>query len=202
MEPARKIQSGTESNHYTQRLQNLSGAQWKRLLNVQAPYQWNLRRLQLGATLDVGCGIGRNSSSLGFGSVGVDHNPFSIEQCRRQGIEAYLSDDFFARFPEGSRLFDSLLIAHVFEHMSFEQDVAVLKQYTPYLKPRGRAVFITPQEAGYASDSTHVEFMPFERLKQIAQAAGLSTERAYSFPFPRFVGRFFKYNEFVLVARK
>ena len=202
MEPARKLEGGTETDAYTERLQTLSGARWKRALNVQAPYQWNLRRLSLGATLDVGCGIGRNSGSLGLGSVGVDHNPFSIEQCRRQGFEAYLSDEFFARFPAGTRLFDSLLVAHVFEHMSFAQDVEILKQYTPYLKPRGRAVFITPQEAGYASDATHVEFMPFERLEEIARAAGLSPERAYSFPFPRFVGRFFKYNEFVFVSRK
>ena len=32
----------------------MTGAGWKRLLNVQAPYRWNVRRLDLGFTLDVG----------------------------------------------------------------------------------------------------------------------------------------------------
>ena len=33
---------------------------WKRALDVQAPYRWNLRRLKPGFMLDVGCGLGRN----------------------------------------------------------------------------------------------------------------------------------------------
>lgn len=31
---------------------------------------------------------------------------------------------------------------------------------------------------------------------------GLQVEKSYSFPLPRLAGRLFKYNEFVLVARK
>ena len=48
---------------------------WKRILDVQAPYRWNLRRL-LGTrrTLDVGCGIGRNLVNLPVGSVGVSRH--------------------------------------------------------------------------------------------------------------------------------
>jgi len=66
----------------------------------------------------------------------------------------------------------------------------------------GRAVFITPQEAGYRSDPTHVEFVDLARLDSLARKAGLEPVSAYSFPFPRPVGRVFKYNEFVLVAHK
>ena len=51
---------------------------WKKALNVQAPYRWNLRRQRLGRTLDVGCGIGRNLETLDPGSVGVDHNEHSV----------------------------------------------------------------------------------------------------------------------------
>jgi hypothetical protein len=36
----------------------------------------------------------------------------------------------------------------------------------------------------------------------MARALGLSVRRQYSFPFPRFAGRAFTYNEFVTVARK
>ena len=52
--------SDTTAQAYTDRLAALEQARWKQLLDVQAPYRWNLRRL-LGEhrVLDVGCGIGR-----------------------------------------------------------------------------------------------------------------------------------------------
>lgn len=194
--------SNTASAVYTDRLKSLSGAKWKRILNAQAPYQWNLRRLSLGRTLDVGCGIGRNRGSLGAGSIGVDHNEHSVAYCSSQGFEAYTPDDFLQKFSPDKDVFDSLLIAHVFEHLTAEQDHVLLNQYLPYLRPGGRVVIITPQEAGYASDSSHVEFMPFDKIAAIVSALGLRTCTFYSFPFPRLVGRWFKYNEFIFVAEK
>lgn len=192
----------TSSEGYTVRLRRLSGSRWKQVINVQAPYQWNLRRLALGRALDIGCGIGRNWRSLGAGSVGIDHNEHSVAYCIEQGFEAYTPDDFLKKFSPQSASFDSLLIAHVFEHLTAEQDLGILKQYLPYLRAGGRIVIITPQEAGYASDASHVEFMPFEKVGEIVNKAGLKVEKCYSFPFPRLVGKLFKYNEFVFVASK
>ena len=54
------IQESTETAAYRDRLVNLSGAWWKRLVPVQAPYRFNVRRLCPGLTLEIGCGIGRN----------------------------------------------------------------------------------------------------------------------------------------------
>ncbi len=73
----------TQSDAYTRRLESLSDAGWKRFFDVQAPYRWNIRRLDLGFTLDVGCGIGRNLVHLGGQGVGIDHNPDSIEAATR-----------------------------------------------------------------------------------------------------------------------
>ena len=56
---------GTDVPAYADRLQTLEQARWKQLLDVQAPYRWNIRRLGLGRTLDVGCGLGRNLAHLG-----------------------------------------------------------------------------------------------------------------------------------------
>ena len=70
------------------------------------------------------------------------------------------------------------------------------------LRAGGRLVILCPQEAGFRSDATHVEFMDFDRLRRIASRLGLATERTYSFPFPRWAGRVFTYNEFVVVSRK
>ena len=64
--------SDTTSREYTTYLEERRG--WKRWVDVQAPYRWNLRGLRLGFTLDVGCGIGRNLVTFDGHGVGIDHN--------------------------------------------------------------------------------------------------------------------------------
>ena len=193
----------TAQSEYAERLVRLESARWKRVLDVQAPYRANLRRLHLGRTLDVGCGTGRNLRALDPGSVGVDHNPHSIELARRAGLTAHTVEEFFAE-PELTKPagFDSMLVAHVVEHLEPAEAPVVLGSYLPFVRPGGRVVMITPQERGYASDATHVAFTDLDALRALAGTLGLTPERAYSFPFPRFAGRVFTYNEFVLVTRR
>ena len=192
----------TSSESYTVRLKSRSSVWWKRVLDVQAPYRWNLRRLHLGRTLDIGCGIGRNLRNLGPGSIGVDHNATSIQTARDQGHEAYTLEEWEASPARQPSSFDSLLIAHVIEHMDVDAGEALLASYLPYLRPGGQVLFICPQERGYASDATHVRFANDTDLAVLASGAGLQVEKTYSFPFPRPVGRFFTYNEFCVLARK
>ncbi|MFJ7069837.1 class I SAM-dependent methyltransferase [Streptomyces sp. NPDC101115] len=193
--------SGTESSDYTQRLARLETSGIKRLLPTQAPYRWNLKRLGLGRVLDVGCGLGRNLLNCGPDSVGVDHNAHSVATCRERGLTAYTPDEL-AEAPDcGPGSFDSLLCAHVLEHMDETFGNSVLEQYLPLVKRGGSVVLICPQEAGYKTDSTHVRFVDFDGMRAHAEKVGLGIERTYSFPFPRSVGKVFPYNEFVLVAR-
>lgn len=189
----------TSGADYAHRLQRLGGAWWKRWLNVQAPYRWNVRRLRLGRTLDIGCGIGRNLRHLDGDAVGVDHNPTSVQICRAQGLAAYTVEEFLAA---PGQTFDTLLAAHMVEHLSETDARTTLAGYLPYLKSGGRVVFITPQERGYHSDPTHVWFVGFDELAKLCSDLGLTVTRQYSFPFPRGLGRLFTYNEFVVVARK
>lgn len=199
MEPT----ASTESPAYRDRLVNRSRTWWKRLLPVQAPYRFNVRRLCPGRTLEIGCGIGRNLHHLGSGrAVGVDHNAASVATATAEGLEAYLPEGFTARYGIGSPLFDHLLFAHVAEHMTSAEFQALTKVYLPYLKPTGTLVVITPQEKGYASDPTHVRFTDLAAIIDDVEALGFRSDRAYSFPFARFVGRYFPYNEFVVSARR
>jgi 2-polyprenyl-3-methyl-5-hydroxy-6-metoxy-1,4-benzoquinol methylase len=193
---------GTESDEYATRLITKQQVWWKRLLKVQAVYQWNLRRRDLGRTLDVGCGLGRNLASLGEGSVGVDHNPASVAYARDQGLTAYTVEEFLASDRARPESFDSLLFAHVVEHMPPEAGLQILRDYLPYLRPGGRVLFICPQERGYASDATHVRWTTGEDLVQLARDVGLQPGRWRSFPLPRVAGKIFTYNEFVLEATK
>lgn len=191
--------ASTDDPAYTQRLLHGENRWWKRTLNVRTPYRWNLRRLRLGRTLDVGCGIGRNLVDLPPDSVGVDHNEASIGVARERGCTAFTPDEFIA---SRSGRFDSLLAAHVLEHMPASENASLLRQYLPFVRPGGAVVLITPQEAGFRSDPTHVEYIGFEALQQLIADVGLDHVRSYSFPFPRWVGRWFRYNEFVVVGRQ
>lgn len=192
----------TRSDAYTERLDALSGAAWKRFLDVQAPYRWNLRRLDLGFVLDVGCGIGRNLANLEGYGVGVDHNESSIAMARERGLEAFGVEAFRAsEFAQPGR-FDALLVAHVVEHMVLDDAIELVRDHLDFVHSGGQIVLIAPQEAGYRSDPTHVEFMDFQRLECILRANEIEVARQYSFPFPRIIGRLFPHNEFVVVGRK
>ncbi len=192
---------GTESRTYTARLVRLERAGWKRLLDVQAPYRRNLRRL-LGErrVLDVGCGIGRNLVSLSPESVGVDHNPTSVEACRDRGLQALTVDELEERSDELAGGFDGMLAAHLLEHLTPGTGADVLRPYLRFLRPGARIVLICPQQRGYRSDATHTEFLDDAALARIVSDLGARLEGQRSFPFPRPVGHVFTYNEFVTVA--
>ena len=192
----------TSGEGYARRLQAKERARWKRALNVQAPYRWNLRRQHLGRTLDVGCGIGRNLETLDPGSVGVDHNTHSVAVARERGVTALTVDEWETSALRVPGSFDGMLLAHVVEHMTTAEAVALLDDYLPYLRPGGRVFFVCPQERGYASDPTHVRFTTGEDLAGLAREVGLQPEPWFSFPFPRRAGRRFTYNEFCLLATK
>jgi SAM-dependent methyltransferase len=182
---------------YADRLVDLQEPRWKRALDVQRPYRWNLRRLKPGRMLDVGCGSGRSLAHVSD-AVGVDPNEICVRVARCRGFEAYTPSEF--TFPKES--FDSLLVAHVLEHLTAAQAHDLFLDYLPYLKPGGQVIMLTPQEKCFSMDRTHIRFMDFSTLADLAQEWELAVERAFSFPFPRWAGRIFPYNEFVLTARK
>jgi len=195
-------ESDTRSREYTERLVRLQRASWKRLLRVQAPYRWNLRRLRPGFTLEVGCGIGRNLEHLDGNAVGLDLNPFSVAEARRSGLRALTPAEFAASSWCRPAAFDSLLLSHVAEHMRREELLALLREHLAYVRPGGLLILVTPQEVGFRSDPSHVEFLDTAALRSVADTLALVPVRDYSFPFPRFFGRLFVYNEFVSVSRR
>ena len=184
---------------YTERLK---GVRWKRVLNTQAPYRWNLRRLDLGYVLDVGCGIGRNLAHLDGNGVGVDLSLTSIAEARARGFTAYTAEEFPTCPDAQPERYDSLLFAHVLEHMTHDEATDLVGRHLPYLRSGGRVVIIAPQAAGFASDPTHVEFVDWEAIGRLEATLGLESVRRYSFPFPPAAGKVFKYNETIGISRK
>ena len=202
MAPMRDVPPTTEAPAYAERLRRLEGARWKRVLDVQAPYRRNVRRLAPGRTLDVGCGLGRNLTHLGGNGVGVDHNTEAVAECRRRGLVAYTTAELAGAPEVQPGGFDHLLFAHVLEHLVPSAARDLMATYLPYLGPGGTVVVITPQEAGQRSDPTHLTFFDFAAVRRTAEAVGLQVVEQRSFPLPRRTGRLFRHNEFVTVARR
>jgi 2-polyprenyl-3-methyl-5-hydroxy-6-metoxy-1,4-benzoquinol methylase len=188
---------------YSRRLQKTQGARWKLLLDVQRPYRLHLRTLRPGFTLDIGCGIGRNLAHLRGNGVGVDSDAESVAFVRNiLGFEAYTPAEFqVSRFATGES-FDTLLCSHVLEHLSQAAALNLLVDYLPRIRGGGRVIVQTPQEAGYASDATHIRFVDHAAIRDMASELSLCVLKQYSFPFPRPVGKVFRYNEFVSILEK
>ena len=186
---------------YTQRLSRLEGAAWKRVINAQAPYRWNVRRMNLGFTLDVGCGIGRNLSTI---STETESASTTIRIRSRpsaaRGFSGFTIEEFLASKYAAADTFDSILVTHVVEHLPEADALSVVGSYLPFVKPSGKVVFITPQERGYASDTTHMRFVGFEELSNLAADLGFRVQRQYSFPLPRPAGKLFTYDEFICIT--
>lgn len=192
---------GTEGEDYARRLERAQLVWWKRVLPVQLPYRWNLQRQKLGITLDVGCGLGRNLAHLPKGSVGVDHNVRAVEVARSLGLDALTVEDFEVRAEQMVGRFDSILLAHIIEHMSPQDADALVTGYLPYLKSGGKVFIVCPQERGFRSDPTHVWFVRHRDLNDMCLRVGLVPEASFSFPFPASFGRLFIYNETCVLAK-
>ena len=173
-------------------------AWWKSFFGLRLPYILFLKLQNLGKTLEVGCGLGRNLRHLKPGSIGVDVIEECVSYCKDRGLDAVLYGDLFERHES----FDSILFSHVIEHLSIADAVGLLEKYVGYLKPGGKLLIIVPQLKGYLSDETHVEFYGVEKLEDLCRRAGLFRTRSGSFPFPKFFGNYFIYNETYFVAKK
>ena len=196
-----KIKS-TQEREYANYLIKAQDIGWKNKIDVQRPYRNNLQKLSLGRTLDIGCGIGRNLKALSNNSVGIDHNKFMIDHLIEQGYIAYTNSDFKKSKMAKLSSFDSLLFAHIIEHLSVVESEKMIKEYLKYLKSGGRVVVICPQKKGFSKDTTHIKFHTRESIAVLLTKLGLKVVKKQSFPFPEIFGAVFAPNEYWVVAKK
>lgn len=187
----------TRSKEYTKRLNNKVG--WKKFVDIQMPYRMKMRSMKLGKTLDIGCGTGRNLVNLDKESIGIDHNKYSIRHLSSKGLNAYTTSDFDKlKYREK---FDSILLAHVIEHMKYDEAKSLINKYKKYLKKDGRLFIICPQIRGYGTDQTHVEFFDQDKITMLINECGFENVHKSSFPFHEYFGKYFTYNEYWNVGK-
>ncbi len=193
----------TKSSNYTDRLKRLEGSLVKRLATPINPYRWNIRKLSKGRVLDVGCGIGRNLRYLNRpDALGIDHNLDSIAFVNDLGFSALTTATFKNSIEDMKESFDSILISHVLEHLTIDEAEELLATYLPCLKKGGRVISICPQEKGYKSDESHKTYFSIESIEFLMSRHSLNKVKSRSFPFPKSFGKFFIYNENVVVYAK
>ena len=196
-----KERAGDPGAAYAHRLQSLERRWLARTFDVQRPYRRNMRRLRPGFVLDVGCGLGRNLAHLDGNGVGIDADEVAVATARERGLTAFTPGEFAASEYARPGRFDTLLVAHVLEHLRPDAADALVREHLPFVRAGGGVIFICPQESGFKSDATHVTFLDGPALVDLAQRCGVTDTRVRSFPFPRLAGRLFRYNETVLVGR-
>jgi 2-polyprenyl-3-methyl-5-hydroxy-6-metoxy-1,4-benzoquinol methylase len=189
--------TSSTSPEYAARLQALSAKRWKRY--VPNPYRWVIRRQARGEVLDVGCGIGRCLDFLRGRSLGIDPNVDAVAVCASRGLTAMTVDAFWAD-GGADRRFDTVLCAHVVEHMTHDEAADLLRPYVALLRPGGSLMVVVPQLRGHHSDVTHVRLVSADDLTSLVADLGLTVTRVWSFPGPAWLGRWFIYNETIALA--
>ena len=135
------------------------------------PYRWNLRRLNRGMTLDIGCGIRRCLKNLPLGSVGIDHNEHSVQVIRKLGLERFSPEEFLRSSHCKLGSFDTLLLRHLLEHMAPHPALELIEKYLLYVRSGGQVIIVCPQEKGFSTDATHVHFFDTAALASTLTAA-------------------------------
>ena len=108
-------------------------------------------------------------------------------------------DEFMASDEATEGHFQSLLFAHVIEHLEPDGARAILTTYLPYARPGGSVMFVVPRSVATPPTPTHVWFARFEELNALALMSVWS-RASWSFPF-RSLGKAFIYSEFCVLAK-
>ena len=165
-------ESSTRDDAYADRLAAREGVWWKRLLDVQAPYRWNLRRHKPRADARRRVRPRPEPACVSPDSVGVDHNEAAIRECRRRGLHAYTSGEWTGAAERGHLRRD----AAGPRGRARRRAGPIARGLSAVGAWRREGLHDLPPGARYASDPTHVRFSDGSYLEQLARDCGLSPE--------------------------
>lgn len=172
---------------------------------IKSFYLRNILSNVRGSTIDFGCGTGQLLELLPPGSAGLEINPHLIKELRNSGLtvqqtQGEIQDFELTCFDSGC--FNTLVIAHVLEHL--QNPVAALRLLMSASQRLGlkRVILVVPGMKGFASDHTHKTFIDRTYLETYLpqQIEGFVRSRICYFPGRwEWVGRYFVYHEMMVI---
>lgn len=140
-----------------------------------------------GPLLDFGCGTGHLIKHLtGLGQAdGFEVSEYSAARARHTAPGSRVFPEL-AQIPDAA--YAGLTAIHVLEHLSDDQAAASLDAWRRVLRPKARALVVTPDPAGYAralkqdawngfTDATHINLKPHADWKRFIRQHGFSVIR-------------------------
>lgn len=144
--------------------------------------------------LDIGCGWGGALKALqekGFENlygvdISIEQTKFATENLKLQNITC---QDAVEYLKSVDQKFDAIFCFDVLEHLEINYAIVFLKALKDSLNPNGKIIIttpngITPIQAYYYSDITHVKPYTTVSMKQITSLAGIEKINFYNFVLP------------------
>lgn len=158
-----------------------------------------------GPAIDLGCGAGQILERLPSGSMGIEVNPYLVDELARRGlraVRAVASQSGFNLKPVNPNEFSTLVLSHVLEH--FDDAYTVLRALLQDCADLGitTVIVVVPGENGYRSDPTHKTFVNMNYLKSHGMLDCVGFRLSHHSYFPgdlKFIGKVFIYHELMLV---
>ncbi|MBI5591212.1 MAG: class I SAM-dependent methyltransferase [Deltaproteobacteria bacterium] len=168
-------------------------------------YLNNILRNVRGPTIDFGCGAGQLLSRLPAGSIGLEVNPYLVEELQKQGLNVLLCDpdvDQFTLRQLPDQPYKALVMAHVLEHFT-DASIALHRLLQACrLRKIERVVLVLPGIKGFNFDSTHKTLVNrgYIEDKKLLRCEGYVVSKMYYFPIDtERVGNYFTFHEFNIV---
>jgi SAM-dependent methyltransferase len=110
-------------------------------------------RLSTGRLLDVGCGLGYLTETLGkdFITTGMDYDIHALEVNQARGLDMVRGS--VAQLPFKEQSFDVILCSEVLEHLPEGVDEKALAEMARLLRPGGRLLITVPSLEGIRAES-------------------------------------------------
>ena len=148
--------------------------------------------------LDVGSGRGEWLSLLKKGeipAVGLERNRVLVEKSLSESLDV-TADDLWAALPQfGDESVRAVTAFHVFEHFTFQQQLAFLLQCYRILMPGGLLIMETPNPANlmvgsctFYLDPTHINPVPSQLAMSMAEFCGFASSDVWFLNAPEVGG--------------
>lgn len=163
---------------------------------------WQTKRFK-ERVLDLGCGWGFYFKINPF-AYGIDFNANCVRYLKSLGYKV-IQEDIRNQLSFRGDFFKCVICHDVLEHMELKDIEKIFLRVHDILEPQGIFLILIPNRKGFEYglklNVGHKYFITPEEIFLITKGK-FAVEKHYSYPLPRFVGRYFAHNKEVIILKK